>query len=199
MCLRACCLLLAACPLALLPPGAPLLSSTCILDHRTRLFTVLVPLSNSARCIRRVHRVGAFAAKRAINWSVTYRSISPRYAAAHTNFSSGHIIPAVDPVPPAGCTYKVACLQLLLPLLVCHLLKRPAVSRPAPKDPVRCLSPWHAPSRFRLSCFGEAQGRVTQKYHYCASLTARSTNHPAHLRRALPLIAPAALALSNSS
>ncbi|KAF2451510.1 hypothetical protein P171DRAFT_492918, partial [Karstenula rhodostoma CBS 690.94] len=116
----------------------PLLCSTppTFLTTAAVSLSVCLPAATRPAGFRTVPIVGAFAAEQAVNWSVTYRFSEVRSRPHPHKFFPGSIILfTFAPVPrPAE-----ARLQLLLPRRVCYLLKQPAVSRPALKEPVPCL------------------------------------------------------------
>jgi hypothetical protein len=117
------------------------------------------------------------------DWSVTSRhKSSPRYARARTNFSAGIFARALHAGP---CSSSAALLQLL----VCHLLKQPAVARPALEDPVCCLLlSRDLGARYSASgCLLKSSSSRHSKVRLLCSLNARSTIHP---RRPRPLLHP---------
>ena len=131
---------LPACLLALLLPGA-----ASLLCSAQPAFLTTAAVCLRSPCLCRIPRAASAAAHPVQRPSRRFRGRASLRLVCDVPLLRGTLPPAqifpggIFTTAPAT-RLAVARLQLLLPLLVCHLLKRPAVSRPAPKDPVRCFS-----------------------------------------------------------
>ena len=137
------CACLPACLLALLLPGA-----ASLLCSAQPAFLTTAAVCLRSPCLCRIPRAASAAAPPVQRPSRRFRGRASLRLVCDVPLLRG-TLPSAQIFPEDIFTtapaprLAVARLQFSLPLLVCHLLKRPAVSRPAPKDPVRCF-PWRA-------------------------------------------------------